>query len=213
MYTHKKTKTNDVLSKQTHTKNVETCYYGVHIAKHTGFSSRHSSTFVSGNGPINSLLCLVIHVYVPFDACIAGQAELRFGDRVVRNNSYILAGDIPGSAEESVNALLCASDTTNPATRQWYDRDGDALGDAVLSDDDDDTVHGTYQAIDSASGGVLLYRVGNQEAAGAGLHYCRISDSSGNIQTLNAGLYTIYIFYIQSGRANGKVLLMNSWMS
>ena len=108
-------------------------------------------------------------------------AELRFGDRVVRNNSYILRGDIPGSAKESVNALLCASDATNPTTRQWYDRDGDALGTT-------DPTHGVYQANDSASGGVLLYTAGSIDT---GLHYCRISDSSDNIQTLYAGLYTI----------------------
>ena len=112
-------------------------------------------------------------------AYIAGQ-ELRFGDRDVRNNSYIIRGDIPGSAEESVNTLLCASDTTNPSTRQWYDRDGDALGTT-------NPTHGVYQAIDSASGGVLLYTAGTVEI---GLRYCRISDSSGNTQTLYAGLYT-----------------------
>ena len=122
-------------------------------------------------------------------------AELRFGDRVVRNNSYIRRGDIPGSAEESVNALLCASDTTNPTTRQWYDRDGDALGTT-------DPTHGVYQAIDSASGGVLLYTAGT---IGVGLHYCRISDSSGNIQTLYAGLYTRATSE-QSGRANGEYM-------
>ena len=127
-------------------------------------------------------------MYVSVHAYIAGQ-ELRFGDRVVRNNSFILRGDIPSSAEESVNGLFCASDTTNPATRQWYDRDGDALGTT-------DPSNGAYQAIDSASGGVLLYVVGYIET---GLHYCRISDSSGNIQTLYAGLYTG-----QSGRANGE---------
>ena len=129
-------------------------------------------------------------MYVSVHAYIAGQAELRFGDRVVRNNSYIRRGDIPGSAEETVNALLCASDTTNPTTRQWYDRDGDALGTTEPS-------HGAYQAIDSASGGVLLYTAGIIDT---GLHYCRISDSSGNIQTLYAGLYSGSI----SEQANGE---------
>ena len=126
--------------------------------------------------------------YVSVHAYIAGQAELRFGDRVVRNNSYILRGDIPGGPEV-VNTLLCASDTTNPATRQWYDRDGDALGTVVPS-------NGAYQAIDSASGGVLLYTAGTIDT---GLHYCRISDSSGNMQTLYVGLYTS-----ASGKANGE---------
>ena len=115
-------------------------------------------------------------MYVPVHACIAGQVELRFGDRVVRNNSYIRRGDIPGGPG-GVNGLLCASDTTNPATRQWYDRDGDTLGTTEPS-------NGAYQAIDSASGGVLLYIAGTIDT---GLHYCRISDSSGNIQTLYAG--------------------------
>ena len=119
-------------------------------------------------------------------------AELRFGDRVVRNNSYILRGDIPHDSGD-VNGLLCASDTTNPATRQWYDRDGDALGTT-------DPSNGAYQANDSTSGGVLLYVAGN---IGVGLHYCRISDSSGNNQTLYAGLYTGKN-YEQSGRANGE---------
>ena len=135
-------------------------------------------------------MCLHLH------ACITALAELRFGDRVVRNNSYILAGDIPHGADASVNGLLCASDTTNPTTRQWYDRDGNALLTTEPS-------NGAYQAIDSASGGVLLYRVGNQDTAGAGLHYCRISDSSGDIHTLYAGLYSGTGFE-QSGRANGE---------
>ena len=85
-------------------------------------------------------------------AYIAGQ-ELRFGGRDVRNNSYIRRGDISNSAGDSVNALLCASDTTNPTTRLWYDRDGAALGTTAPS-------NGAYQAIDSASGGVLLYIFG-----------------------------------------------------
>ena len=131
--------------------------------------------------------------YMSVHAYIAGQVELRFGDRVVRNNSFILRGDIPGSADSTVNTLLCASDTTNPTTRQWYDRDGDALGTT-------DPSNGAYQAIDSASGGVLLYTAGNIDT---GLHYCGISDSSGNIQTLYAGLYTNANFE-QSGRANGE---------
>ena len=130
--------------------------------------------------------------YVSVHAYIAGQVELRFGDRDVRNNSYILRGDIPGD-DYYVNTLLCASDTTNPATRQWYDRDGDALGTTQPS-------NGAYQAIDSVSGGVLLYIAGNIDT---GLHYCRISDSSGNIQTLYAGLYTSSGSG-QSGRANGE---------
>ena len=127
--------------------------------------------------------------YVSVHAYIAGQAELRFGDRVVRNNSYIRRAAGPGV----VNGLLCASDTTNPTTRQWYDRDGDALGTIEPSD-------GAYQAIDSASGGVLLYTAGDIDT---GLHYCRISDSSGNIQTLYVGLYT-GSGSGQSGRANGE---------
>ena len=120
----------------------------------------------------------------------------------MRNNSYIRAGDIPAD-DATVNALLCASDTTNPTTRQWYDRNGDALGDTVLANDGSD--HGAYQA--NTSGGVLLYRVGSQDTAGAGLHYCRISDSSGNNQTLYAGIYTGTTFE-QSGRANGENSLM-----
>ena len=126
-------------------------------------------------------------MYVSVHAYIAGQ-ELRFGDRVVRNNSFILRGDIPGGPG-GVNTLLCASDTTNPTTRQWYDRDGYALGTTKPT-------NGVYQAIDSASGGVLLYTAGG---IGIGLHYCRISDSSGSIQTLYVGLYTA-----GSGRANGE---------
>ena len=133
---------------------------------------------------LKSSMCLCTH--------IAGQVELRFGDRVVRNNSYIRRGDIP-TGPGGVNGLLCASDATNPATRQWYDRDGDALGTTVPS-------NGAYQAIDSASGGVLLYIAGIIDT---GLHYCRISDSSGNIQTLYAGLYT-GTTHEQSGRANGE---------
>ena len=134
--------------------------------------------------------------YVPVHAYITGQVELRFGDRVVRNNSYIRRGDIPHGSDD-VNGLLCASDTTNPATRQWYDRDGDALGTT-------DPSNGAYQAIDSASGGVLLHVVGNIDT---GLHYCRISDSSGNIHTLYAGLYTGSTTNEQSGRAIGE----NMW--
>ena len=126
--------------------------------------------------------------YVSVHAYIAGQAELRFGYLVVRNNSYIRRGDIPGGPG-GVNGLLCASDTTTPTTRQWYDRDGDALGTIEPS-------NGVYQAIDSASGGVLLYTAGTIDT---GLHYCRISDSSGNIQTLYAGLYTGL-----NGKANGE---------
>ena len=106
----------------------------------------------------------------------------------MRNNSYIRRGDIP-PGPGGVNGLLCASDTANPTTRQWYDRDGDALGTT-------DPTNGAYQAIDSASGGVLLYISG---IIGTGLHYCRISDSSGNTQTLYAGLYTS-----GSGKANGE---------
>ena len=127
-------------------------------------------------------------MHVSVHAYIAGQEELRFGDRDVRNNSYIRRGDIP-HAPGGVNGLLCASDTTNPATRQWYDRDGDALGTTAPYD-------GAYQANDSASGGLLLYVLGYIDT---GLHYCRISDSSGNIQTLYAGLYTG-----GSGGANGE---------
>ena len=119
-------------------------------------------------------------------------AELRFGDRVVRNNSYVLRGDIPGGPG-GVNGLLCASDTTNPTTRQWYDRDGDALGTT-------NPTNGVYQAIDSASGGVLLYTAATVDT---GLYYCRISDSSGNNQTLYAGLYTTL-----SGGANGEKLFV-----
>ena len=113
----------------------------------------------------------------------------------MRNNSYIRGGDIPSGAGD-FNTLLCVSDSTDPTTRQWYDRDGDALGTTAPSS-------GAHQANDSASGGVLLYTVGSQDTVGAGLHYCRISDSSGNIQTLYAGLYT-KITFEQSGRANGK---------
>ena len=141
------------------------------------------------------IIMLSTVMYVPVHAYIAGQAELRFGDRVVRNNSYIRTGDIPGGPG-GVNTLLCASDATNPTTRQWYDRAGDTLGTTAPS-------NGAYQAIDSASGGVLLYKVGNQDIAGTGLHCCRISDSSGNTQTLYAGLYTGTTFE-QSGRANGE---------
>ena len=120
-------------------------------------------------------------------------AELGFGDHVVRNNSFFKAsnipaysGDVPDGATGPVNnTLLCASDTTNSTTRQWYDKYGVALGTAKPS-------LGVYQANDSDSGGVLLYSVGDIDRVnGAGLHYCRISDSSGNIQTLYVGLYTL----------------------
>ena len=140
---------------------------------------------------VNKHLCSLkfIHNYY---STTAETAELRFGDRVVRNNSYIRRGDIPGGPG-GVNGLLCASDTTNPATRQWYDTYyGDALGTTPPS-------NGAYQAIDSASGGVLLYVAGSIDT---GLHYCRIYDSSGNVQTLYAGLYTNSASE-QSGRANG----------
>ena len=136
-------------------------------------------------------IAIILWLWIPLFSP-AGQVQLRFGDRDVRNNSYILRGDIP-YAPGGVNGLLCASDATNPATRQWYDRDGDALGTV-------DPSNGAYQAIDSASGGVLLYTAGTIDT---GLHYCRISDSSGNIQTLYAGLYTGSSFE-QSGRANGE---------
>ena len=137
-------------------------------------------------------VCVILYLI----AVVSCQAELRFGDRVVRNNSYVLRGDIPGDPGD-VNALLCASDTTNPTTRQWYDRDGDALGTTKPT-------NGVYQAINITSGGLLLYTAGTIDT---GLHYCMISDSSGNTQTLYVGLYTNSPFE-RSGRANGEKLFV-----
>ena len=116
----------------------------------------------------------------------------------MRNNSYILSGDIP-DYPGGANALLCASDTTNPTTRHWYKPNGVPLP-GMYGDID----HGTYEQY--TDGGVLLYRRGNLEKSIAGVYYCIISNSSGTNHTLYAGLYTANDnTYTRSGRANGKL--------
>ena len=123
---------------------------------------------------------------------------LQFGDRNVRNNSYVLGGDIPDYAG-GANALLCASDTTNPTTRHWYKPNGAPLPKELMYGD-----HGTYEQY--TDGGVLLYRRGNLEKSITGVYYCKISDKSGNIHILYAGLYTANDnTSTTSGRANGKL--------
>ena len=114
---------------------------------------------------------------------------MRFGEQVVANNSYVRAGNIRG------DGLLCASDTTNSTTRQWYKPNGDPVGTTP-------PVHGTYQ--NDTDGGVLLYRNGNLNNDIAGVYYCIISDSSGTNHTLYVGLYTGRTDNTTSGRANGE---------
>ena len=148
----------------------------------------------AGRGVWEGVACVILTLLYLI-AVASCQVGLRFGDRVVLNNSYVQRGDIPGGPG-GVNGLLCVTDATNPATRQWYDRAGAELVTTAPS-------NGVYQAIDSASGGVLLYVAGTIDT---GLHYCMISDSSGNNQTLYAGLYTASAME-RSGRANGEKLL------
>ena len=122
--------------------------------------------------------------------------QLRFGNMEIANNSYVRAGNIPPDAREEGDGLLCASDTTNPTTRQWYKPNGDPVGTTPPA-------HGTYQ--NDTDGGVLLYRVGNLVRDIAGVYYCIISDSSGTNHTLYAGVYTTNDdTAIVSGRANGE---------
>ena len=91
---------------------------------------------------------------------------------------------------------MCASDTTNPTTRQWYKPNGDPVGTTPPND-------GTYQS--DTDGGVLLYRVGSLHRDIVGVYYCIISDSSGNNHTLYAGVYTADDdTATASGRANGE---------
>ena len=122
--------------------------------------------------------------------------SLHLGEQSIANNSYVRAGNIPPDASRG-DGLLCASDTTNPTTRQWYKPNGDPVGTTPPAR------HGTYQS--DTDGGVLLYRRGNLEKDIAGVYYCIISDSSGNTHTLYAGLYTAEDnTTTASGRANGK---------
>ena len=91
---------------------------------------------------------------------------------------------------------MCASDTINPTTRQWYKPNGSAVGTTPPE-------HGTYQS--DTDGGVLLYRRGNLEKDITGVYYCIISDSSGTNHTFYAGLYTAEDdTATASGRANGE---------
>ena len=121
------------------------------------------------------------------------EVQLRFCNREVANNSYIRSGNIPA------DGLLCASDTTNPTTRQWYKPNGDPVGTTP-------PYHGTYHS--DTDEGVLLYRVRDVDKDIAGVYYCIISDSSGNTHTLYAGLYTGKTGNTASGRANGMNLLV-----
>ena len=122
--------------------------------------------------------------------------SLHFGEKSIANNSYVRAGNIRPDASRG-DGLLCASDTTNPTTRQWYKPNGDPLGATPPG-------HGTYQS--DTDGGVLLYRVGDLDKDIAGVYYCIISDSSGNEHTFYVGLYTGRTGTTASGRANGKTL-------
>ena len=109
------------------------------------------------------------------------------------NNSYVRAGQI------SNTQLLCASNTTNPTTRQWYKPNGDPVGTTPPAR------HGTYQ--NHTDGGVLLYSRGSLDRDIAGVYYCIISDSSGTNHTLYVGLYTSRNNTdIASGRANGRCM-------
>ena len=127
--------------------------------------------------------------------CNVGGIEMRFGDQVIANNSYVRSGNIPVDASKG-DGLLCASDTTNPTTRQWYKPNGDPVGTTPPE-------HGAYQS--DTDGGVLLYRRGNLDNDIAGVYYCIISDSSGNEHTFYVGLYTGRTGNTTaSGRANGE---------
>ena len=123
--------------------------------------------------------------------CNVGGIEMRFGEQVVANNSYVRSGNIPSDASRG-DGLLCASDTT---TRQWYKPNGDPVGTTPPD-------HGTYQ--NDTDGGVLLYRRGDVDKDIAGVYYCIISDSSGTNHTLYVGLYTGRST-IASGRANSEL--------
>ena len=116
---------------------------------------------------------------------------MRLGDQVVANNSYVRSGNIVPRGD----GMLCASDTTNPTTRQWYKPNGDPVGTTPPD-------HGTYQS--DTDGGVLLYSRGNLNNDIAGVYYCIISDSSGDEHTFYVGLYTSRTDNTTSGRANGE---------
>ena len=126
---------------------------------------------------------------------VFAEVQLRFGSIEVANNSYVRGGNIPADASKG-DGLLCASDTTNPTTRQWFKPNGSAVGTTPPA-------HGTYQ--NDTDGGVLLYRVGDVDKDIAGVYYCIISDSSGNEHTLYVGLYTG-----KTSGASGKANGMNS---
>ena len=135
-----------------------------------------------------------MHMHV-FFILVSAEVQLRFGSMEVANNSYVRAGHIPSDANGG-DGLLCASDTTNPTTRQWYNPNGSAVGTTPPT-------IGTYQS--DTDGGVLLYRRGNLERDITGMYYCIISNSSGNSHTLYAGLYTTEgDTATVSGRANGR---------
>ena len=129
---------------------------------------------------------------------VFSEVQLRFGSIEVADNSYVRGGNIPNDASKG-NGLLCASDTTNPTTRQWFKPNGSAVGTTPPA-------HGTYQS--DTDGGVLLYRRGNLDKDIVGVYYCIISDSSGTNHTLYAGLYTDRTGTTASGRANGMICMI-----
>ena len=124
-----------------------------------------------------------------------GTVQLEFGTITIANNSYVRAGNIPSDASTG-DGLLCASDTIDPITRQWYKPNGAPVGTTPPD-------HGTYQS--DTDGGVLLYRRGNLDRDISGMYYCIISDSSEATHTFYAGVYTAEDdTATASGRANGE---------
>ena len=144
---------------------------------------------------INALIGIEGRLYFLLRPCNVGGIAMRFGDQVVANNSYVRGGNIPADASKG-DGLLCASNTTNPTTRQWYKPNGDPVGTTPPD-------HGTYQ--NDTDGGVLLYRMRDLDRDIAGVYYCIISDSSGTNHTLYAGLYTGRNGTTISGRANSEL--------
>ena len=93
---------------------------------------------------------------------------------------------------------MCASDTINPTTRQWYKPNGDPVGTTPPD-------YGTYQS--NTSQGVVMYRRGNLDQDIVGMYYCNISDLAGKTHILYVGLYTKSTDSTTvSGRANGNTL-------
>ena len=129
---------------------------------------------------------------------VFAEVQLIFGSTTteVANNSYVRAGNIPRP-----DGLLCASNTTNPTTRQWYRPNEVPVGTTSPT-------HGTYQS--DTAGGVILHRVGDLDKDIVGVYYCNISDSSENTHTLYVGLYTGETAgsSTTSGRANGMDLIL-----